>query len=545
MSDGSVELTGREPDEAEATRDQGQAPPTTSASTQSTSRDHPPDTETTTDPSRPSEDPADSTGDDERHPDEPTEPPDKPEGAGRRDGERSVEEVESRKAEVSRESREGVKGTGDVDDDGRGPGKLHEPSDDLPDTARGPAHVHVDPGGGIATDRTERAACENESGAGVDEVEGARQGVQVEAERSRTCRGDSIEGERPSALARGQSTTKADENDQHNEETIGDVPEGPPDPPPPPDEPIQQQNKTPSVELEGERKGVASSENALTGAKTGALEASGNVEDAGNCQTNTSDASERERGRSEPKVEDSPRRTPDAPDELDELGNETAVPGGVHDVQEHPRNVRSGCAEEMDAPCRDTAPGDPRGELEASRDVEGVWDRRNVVDSGGYDGIDPRTDGNERGIEMNTLGRDRGPGGHLGEQEAMGNVERDWRRRNVVGGDGYDGNEGWEDGVTSGARYDSKRVGTRSLAGQDSQHQHDTRNVKTDVPRPSQPPSHHHRRPIELADPPRRRGRLKSRPISVSNSRKTYQVIRARRSRIGRIGCAAYVVHGP
>ena len=129
-------------------------------------------------------------------------------------------------------------------------------------------------------------------------------------------------------------------------------------------------------------------------------------------------------------------------------------------------------------------------------------------------------------------------------QEAMGGVERDWKRENVSRGDGYDGNEGWNDSITSSARHDSKRVGTRSLAGQDSQHRHDTRNVKTDVPRPSQPPGHNHRRQIELADPPHRRGRLKTNPTSVSYPRRTYQVILARRSRVGRIGRAGYVVHG-
>ena len=82
--------------------------------------------------------------------------------------------------------REGEEGAGDVDDDGRGPDEADDPPDDLPDTARGPAHVHVDPGGGTATDRTERAACESEGGAGIDEVGRARREVQDEAERSRT-----------------------------------------------------------------------------------------------------------------------------------------------------------------------------------------------------------------------------------------------------------------------------------------------------------------------------------------------------------------------
>ena len=43
-----------------------------------------------------------------------------PEGIGGRGGEQRVEEVQSRKVEVSRASREGVKGAGDVDVDGKG-----------------------------------------------------------------------------------------------------------------------------------------------------------------------------------------------------------------------------------------------------------------------------------------------------------------------------------------------------------------------------------------------------------------------------------------
>ena len=54
------------------------------------------------------------------------------------------------------------------------------------------------------------------------------------------------------------------------------------------------------------------------------------------------------------------------------------------------------------------------------------------------------------------------------EREVSRTIERDWRRQNVVEGDGYGGNEGWKDDVTSGARCDPKRVGTRSLAGEDS-----------------------------------------------------------------------------
>ena len=79
-----------------------------------------------------------------------------------------------------------------------------------------------------------------------------------------------------------------------------------------------------STERTPERKGVASSENVLAGAKTDALGASGSAENAGNWSMNLQDVSERERKRLEQwKEKDSPRRTPDEPD------GETAVPGGA------------------------------------------------------------------------------------------------------------------------------------------------------------------------------------------------------------------------
>ena len=73
----AIDASVREPDGAKATRDQGRVYAT------SASRDHLAETGTTMGPARPSEDPGDTTGNDERHPDEPTEPSDKPEGTGR------------------------------------------------------------------------------------------------------------------------------------------------------------------------------------------------------------------------------------------------------------------------------------------------------------------------------------------------------------------------------------------------------------------------------------------------------------------------------
>ena len=95
-------------DQAKATRDQGHQS-ATSTSTPSASHDHPGEDAVTRNTPRPSEDPADATGDDEQRPDAPTEPPDMPEGMRRRG---SQERVETRVSGASRGSAWGT------DDDG-------------------------------------------------------------------------------------------------------------------------------------------------------------------------------------------------------------------------------------------------------------------------------------------------------------------------------------------------------------------------------------------------------------------------------------------
>ena len=110
----------------------------------------------------------------------------------------------------------------------------------------------------------------------------------------------------------------------------------------------------------------------------------------------------------------------------------------------------------MDAPCQDTAAGGPRGELEVSRDVEGIWDCRKVIDDAKHNGIGPRTDGNECGVKMDTLHQDGGPGGPEGKQDAMGGVKHDWKCKIDVKGVGYDG-RWWEmDNAMSAAHRNSK-----------------------------------------------------------------------------------------
>ena len=194
-SDGSAELTVHEPDEAEATRDQGNQPPTTSASTPSVSRDHPTDTETTTDPARLSENPVDMTGNDERRPDAPTEPPDKPEGTGGRGGELRVEEVESRELEAPRASR-GCAGGTDDDGETRQPGKLTRPPDSAEECAQSPDGAHepayqpigsqFDQGGELTRWQGQERVTHERADAGVNgEVLRASRGVEATQSRGR------------------------------------------------------------------------------------------------------------------------------------------------------------------------------------------------------------------------------------------------------------------------------------------------------------------------------------------------------------------------
>ena len=208
--------------------------------------------------------------------------------------------------------------------------------------------------------------------------------------------------------------------------------------------------------------GMASSENARTSDEADTLGTSGNVEDTGNQQKKPRNASEHVRERLEQGEQKySPRP---GPDKLDTPDGETAVPGGVQRVQGRPSNVSNDRVDRTDAPARHRAPGSHRGEQEAIGNVKGDSDRRKVVDYANYDGICLRTDGNERSVETDALRQDRGPGGLEDEQEAMGSVERDWKREMDVKGAGCDGNSGRKGGATSGARYESKQVETRSLA---------------------------------------------------------------------------------
>ena len=206
--------------------------------------------------------------------------------------------------------------------------------------------------------------------------------------------------------------------------------------------------------------------------------------------------------------ENSPQGAPVAADGPD---GETDVQGGVQRVQERPTGVV-----ETNVLRRDTGPGGRPELQEASRGIEVDSDGQDIVKGAGHNGIGRGRDGSGDDIDTNTPGRVIRPGGQLGEQEAMGDIERDWRRQDVVGGGRCDGSKGGKGGATSAARRDPKRLETEGLAEyQASQHEPEQRQrTTTNVPGSSTPPPNHPRRPHSHPNPPHRRGRLKTRPTT-------------------------------
>jgi hypothetical protein len=478
---------------------------TTSTSVPSAERSHP--VAETTDPPRPSEDPADTTGDDERRPDGPTEPPDKPEGARGRRGEARVE---TRRSKASREVEGGA---GDDDDEERRPGKPDEPSNEPVIEPRDPKDVQVEPGGETEAKRSEPATLESADAEIDGRVVGTRRDAQVKVESAQT-RCTTSEGETVRTTARAQSVATDDENDQRNETVSEDVPEDPPDPDPPPDRLAKQHDEPPSVELEGERRSVASFDDGLTRGEADASGASEGVEDDGNLSMNLRNASEHERERSRRRNRDySPKR---AQYEQDPPGDKAVVStasGLDEDPRNRPRklcNTSERADEALEHRSREDSPGtapdepdEPGGETAVPGDAHSTQEG-------------PRCKANGGGGETSAPRRDRGPGGRLGEQGKSGDVEEDRERQSDGNGDQECERRGGKDGATSGARRDSKRVETTPLAEHETD-QHGRRKRRTaDVPRPSTPHPMDHRHPTDQPNPPRRRGRLKTRSRRVS-----------------------------
>ena len=199
-------------------------------------------------------------GDNERRPDAPTEPPDKPldkevEGA-RVEG----SEVETAVAEASR----GIQECPDEDgSDERRPRMADEPPDEAQVKPRDRVDVEVEPGGKTIAGRNGDVAHECADTAANVRAEEPHGVMQVEGERGGTRQNAPIKGEREHTPAHAQSTAADEKRGQPTSQDNEDVPRAPPEPPPPltsPDETARSQDQPPSVELdsEGERKGVAS-----------------------------------------------------------------------------------------------------------------------------------------------------------------------------------------------------------------------------------------------------------------------------------------------
>ena len=92
----------------------------------------------------------------------------------------------------------------------------------------------------------------------LGEVVGTHRDMRVEVERVRTRENAPIEGARECAAAHARSMAYVEENDQCTPGDDEHAPEASQTPPEPPDKPAQRRSKSPSVELEGERR-VASS----------------------------------------------------------------------------------------------------------------------------------------------------------------------------------------------------------------------------------------------------------------------------------------------
>jgi hypothetical protein len=377
-----------------------------------------------------------------------------------------------------------MEGPGEGDDEERRPGVPDEPSDEPNVEPQDPQSVQVEPGGETEARRNECAAHEDANAEVNGEVAGTHRDVQVEVESAQTRRDTTSEGERARATAHTRSTTTDEETGQRTETDIDDVPEDPPDPSTPfpmPDQPARPQNEPPSVELEGERRTVASCDVEHNGGEADASGASDGVEDDGKRPMDLRKTLERVSKHLKPMEK---QNSPDRPgEEPEDPGGEMAVPDGVHDVQEGPLSVRNERADETDAPrrdtppggpgseqkargesdepggdaavpgdvhstqedprcetsdgvddtsasCRDTRPGGLEGEQEESRGVEVSLDRQKDVDGAEYDGNRPRSEENEHDVDTNALRRDRWPGGRLCERGGSGAPEG-WRRRQI------------------------------------------------------------------------------------------------------------------
>ena len=92
-----------------------------------------------------------------------------------------------------------------------------------------------------------------------------------------------------------------------------------------------------------------------------------------------------------------------------------------------------------------------------SRGAEVDRDCHEVTEGAGHDGIRPRTEKNERYVEMDALCRVRGLGGHVIEEVEPRDIEGEWERESNGDSIEMDGRRRRMDGARSGARRDLTR----------------------------------------------------------------------------------------
>ena len=151
-----------------------------------------------------------------------------------------------------------------------------------------------------------------------------------------------------------RSTSGDDEYDQPTSDN-DDVPEPFPGPPPPPGKPAEcasQPSEPRSVKLEGEKKSVASFDDACTNGDADTSGAPRRDESARERSRKLPNASERIRKRLERRGEENLHKQ--APEGPDEPGGETAAPGEHQDHQGSPEDDRKRRDDATNVSCRDT-----------------------------------------------------------------------------------------------------------------------------------------------------------------------------------------------
>ena len=196
-------------------------------------------------------------------------------------------------------------------------------------------------------------------------------------------------------------------------------------------------------------------------------------------------------------------------------GTQRAHTRGLLTIQERPECDGDKRVDEPNALRRHTGPGGQMGDENELEQVEPDRTRKSDGAESHSTQGPPRDDEDERDIETNAPGRDPGGGGRVQVQDRSGDVEGDWDCQSDGDGIVFDWIRDQMDGAASDVRNGSKRADTKSLA-MERRGQHGRRNRGTaNAPRPPIP-SNNHRRLESHPNPPRRRGRLKSRPTSIS-----------------------------